>query len=144
MGFVSAAMGGLGFALPAAIGLRMAIPERPVVAVVGDGSSLYAIQSLWAAVQYSFRCCCWLCSVENIEPQLRHRTAYQAHSKAGPGGFERIEVAAMARALGCPAVRVENHGELLARLDELVPRLEGGSEPFLLEVAVEPDALFEP
>jgi benzoylformate decarboxylase len=48
LGFVSAAMGGLGFALPAAIGLRMARPDRPVVAVVGDGSSLYAIQALWA------------------------------------------------------------------------------------------------
>ena len=50
LGFVSAAMGGLGFALPAAIGLRMAMPDRPVVAVVGDGSSLYSIQSLWTAV----------------------------------------------------------------------------------------------
>ncbi len=34
-------MGGLGFALPAATGLRMALPDRPVVAIVGDGSSLY-------------------------------------------------------------------------------------------------------
>src|SRR5262249_53541464 len=41
LGFLSAAMGGLGFALPAAIGLRMGRPERPVVTVVGDGSSLY-------------------------------------------------------------------------------------------------------
>jgi benzoylformate decarboxylase len=44
-------MGGLGFALPAAIGLRMALPHRPVVAIVGDGSSLYSIQSLWSAAK---------------------------------------------------------------------------------------------
>ncbi len=37
LGFLSAAMGGLGFALPAAIGVRMAAPERPVVAVVVAG-----------------------------------------------------------------------------------------------------------
>jgi benzoylformate decarboxylase len=43
LGFLSAAMGGLGFALPAAVGVRMADPRRPVVAVVGDGSSLYGI-----------------------------------------------------------------------------------------------------
>ena len=45
-------MGGLGFALPAATGLRMALPERPVVAIVGDGSSLYGIQALWSAAHY--------------------------------------------------------------------------------------------
>ena len=52
MGFLSAAMGGLGFAIPAAIGLRMGDPARPVVAVVGDGSALYAIQGLWSAAHY--------------------------------------------------------------------------------------------
>src|ERR687890_355606 len=52
LGFLSAAMGGLGFALPAAIGVRMAAPRRPVIAVVGDGSSLYAIQALWSAAHY--------------------------------------------------------------------------------------------
>ncbi len=36
LGFLSAAMGGLGFALGGATGVRMALPERPVVAVVGD------------------------------------------------------------------------------------------------------------
>jgi thiamine pyrophosphate-dependent acetolactate synthase large subunit-like protein len=51
-GFVSAAMGGLGFALPGSIGIRMATPDRPVVAVVGDGSSLYSIQALWSAAHY--------------------------------------------------------------------------------------------
>ena len=52
LGFLSPAMGGLGFALPAATGLRMALPERPVVAIVGDGSSLYGIQALWSAAHY--------------------------------------------------------------------------------------------
>ena len=52
LGSLSPAMGGLGFGLPAAIGLRMALPGRPVVAIVGDGSSLYAIQSLWSAAHY--------------------------------------------------------------------------------------------
>jgi benzoylformate decarboxylase len=52
LGSLSPAMGGLGFALPAATGLRMARPDRPVVAIVGDGSSLYSIQSLWSAAQY--------------------------------------------------------------------------------------------
>src|SRR5919198_527786 len=52
LGFLSAAMGGLGFALAGATGVRMAQPDRPVVAVVGDGSSLYGIQALWSAAHY--------------------------------------------------------------------------------------------
>jgi benzoylformate decarboxylase len=43
------ASGGIGWALPAAIGIQLAHPERPVVAVVGDGSSMYSIQALWTA-----------------------------------------------------------------------------------------------
>lgn len=41
--------GGIGWGLPAAIGAKLALPERPVVALIGDGSAMYAIQSLWTA-----------------------------------------------------------------------------------------------
>ncbi|CFQ45816.1 benzoylformate decarboxylase [Yersinia aleksiciae] len=48
-----AAAGGLGFAMPASIGIQMACPSRPVFVVIGDGSSNYSIQSLWTAARYS-------------------------------------------------------------------------------------------
>jgi benzoylformate decarboxylase len=41
--------GGIGWGLPAAIGVKLALPERPVVALVGDGSALYTVQGLWTA-----------------------------------------------------------------------------------------------
>jgi len=41
----------LGFALPAAVGLQLAHPNRRVVCPVGDGSAQYSIQALWSAVQ---------------------------------------------------------------------------------------------
>ena len=41
--------GGIGWGLPAAIGAKLALPERPVVALVGDGSAMYTIQALWTA-----------------------------------------------------------------------------------------------
>ena len=44
--------GGLGYGLPAAIGVQLAQPERPVVGVIGDGSMQYAIAALWSAVAY--------------------------------------------------------------------------------------------
>jgi benzoylformate decarboxylase len=50
--FYSVPNGILGFALPAAVGLQLAHPERRVVCPVGDGSIQYSIQALWSAVQY--------------------------------------------------------------------------------------------
>jgi benzoylformate decarboxylase len=49
---MSAAGGGLGFALPAAAGAQLAAPDRPVVALIGDGSMQYAITALWTAAVY--------------------------------------------------------------------------------------------
>jgi benzoylformate decarboxylase len=50
--FYSVPNGILGFALPAAVGLQLAHPERRVVCPVGDGSIQYSVQALWSAVQY--------------------------------------------------------------------------------------------
>ena len=41
--------GGIGWGLPASIGAKIALPERPVVALVGDGSAMYTVQGLWTA-----------------------------------------------------------------------------------------------
>jgi benzoylformate decarboxylase len=49
---LSAAGGGLGYGLPAAVGAQLAAPDRPVVALMGDGSMHYAITALWSAVHY--------------------------------------------------------------------------------------------
>jgi benzoylformate decarboxylase len=43
------AAGGLGFAIPAALGVQLAEPSRPVIAIVGDGSANYSITALWTA-----------------------------------------------------------------------------------------------
>jgi len=47
--FHTCASGGLGHGLPAAIGVALAQPERKVIALLGDGSAMYAIQGLWSA-----------------------------------------------------------------------------------------------
>jgi benzoylformate decarboxylase len=49
---LSAAGGGLGWGLPASVGAQLAAPDRPVVAVMGDGSMHYAITALWTAAHY--------------------------------------------------------------------------------------------
>ncbi len=44
--------GGIGQGLPGAIGVKLAHPENPVIALVGDGSAMYTIQSLWTAAYH--------------------------------------------------------------------------------------------
>jgi benzoylformate decarboxylase len=49
--FFFPAAGGLGFGLPAAVGVALADPTRPVVAVLGDGALQYGVTGLWTAAQ---------------------------------------------------------------------------------------------
>ena len=43
--------GALGWGTPAAVGAKLAVPERPVVAVIGDGSFHFSAQAVWSAAQ---------------------------------------------------------------------------------------------
>jgi len=45
------ASGGLGFGMPAAVGVALAQPDRRVVGVIGDGSANFGITALWTAAQ---------------------------------------------------------------------------------------------
>src|SRR5260370_14236295 len=50
--YYCAAAGGLGFAMPAALGVQLAEPSRRVLAIIGDGSANYSITALWTAARY--------------------------------------------------------------------------------------------
>jgi len=141
LGFVSA-MGMLGFALPAAIGMRMARPDRPVLTVTGDGSALYQILALWSAAEY--RTGVLFVVLSNGRYAIMDRLAERS-GKTGPWPtFEGIDITALARAQGVEAIRVETHDDLAAQLDALVPTLATRTTPILLDVSVAPDETFDP
>ena len=140
-----AAMGGLGFGLPAAIGVRMASPTRPVVAVLGDGSSLYGIQALWSAAHY--RIGALIVVLANGRYAVMDRLAERhagGEAKVPWPAFPEVSLSAMARSFGCPALRIDTHDRLVAVLDEIVPTLASRTEPLLLDIGVAPDAEFHP
>jgi benzoylformate decarboxylase len=142
LGFLSAAMGGLGFALGGAAGVRMALPKRPVVAVVGDGSSLYGIQALWSAAHYGVGVLYVI--LTNGGYAIMDRLA-ERHGRPAPWpSFDDVEIATIARGFGCPARRVTTHDELLQTLDEVIPTLTSRDEPLLLDVAITPTQHFAP
>src|ERR1700742_2249244 len=51
-GYHALASGGIGWGLPASVGVSIANPDRPVVCFSGDGSAMYSIQSLWTAAHH--------------------------------------------------------------------------------------------
>src|ERR1700751_596149 len=133
-GFVSAAMGGLGFALPAAAGLRLGDPSRPVVAVLGDGSSLYAIQGLWSAARYA--CGVLFVVLSNGRYAIMDQLARRAGGKPPWPSFDDIDIAGLALSLSCQARRATTYEELIQVLDEVVPTLAVRASPLLLDVTV--------
>jgi thiamine pyrophosphate-dependent acetolactate synthase large subunit-like protein len=134
LGFLSAAMGGLGFAMPAAMGLKLACPQRPVVAVIGDGSSLYACQSLWSAQHYGAGVLYVVLS--NGGYAIMDLLASRAGGRAPWPSFGDIDIGGLASSLGCPALSVRTHDELARAFDNTIPRLAWLSEPLLMNVVV--------
>src|ERR671934_639504 len=141
LGFIGAAMGGLGFGLPGAMGLKLALPDRPVLAIVGDGSSLYTIQSLWSAAHYGLGPL--MIVLSNGRYAVMDRLA-EMSGKAGVWPAFDLEISALASTFGCEARRIERHDELLSALDEAVPTLRERREPLLLEVVVATETSFSP
>ena len=125
--------GGLGFALPASIGVQLAQPSRPVVCILGEGSAQYAIQGLWSAVAYEVPVTFLV--LRNSEYAILKWFAALEDVSAAPGlDLPALDTAALASGYGMKAERVD------AR-DELVETLRGAiaaEEPRLVEVGVTP------
>jgi len=132
LGFLGTANGGLGFGLSGSIGLRMGLPDRPVVGVIGDGSSIYAIQALWSAAQYEVGVL--LIVMANGRYAVMDSLAESVGGVQPWPGFASVDVAGLATCFGCPSIRVESHDELLRTLDDVLPGLAARREPLLLEV----------
>jgi benzoylformate decarboxylase len=135
LGFLSAAMGGLGFGIPAAIGMRMAQPDRPVIAVIGDGSSIYCIQALWTAARYGVGVIFFI--MDNAHYLVMERLIAQ-RGKAPWPSLAGVSVDGLATAFGVPAISVGTTEALTELLDAVLPGLRARHEPLVVNVELEP------
>jgi benzoylformate decarboxylase len=133
-GFLSTANGCLGFGLAGSIGLRMGLPDRPVVAVLGDGSTTYAIQALWSAAHYDVGVL--LVVLANGRYAVMDGLARRVGRAAAWPAFESVDIGGLARAFGCPSVRVSTYEDLVRTLEEVLPHLASRREPLVLEAVV--------
>ena len=116
--FYTMASGGLGYGLPAAVGVSLAEPARRVACVIGDGSLMYSIQALWTAVQH--RLPLSVIVVNNGGYGAMRSFSRVLKVKSPPGiDLPGLEFSQLATGMGCPAVRVTCAPDLRSALVEL-------------------------
>jgi benzoylformate decarboxylase len=129
--FYATASGGLGFGLPAAVGVALAQRDRRTIALIGDGSSMYAIQALWTAAQ---------CKLPVTIVLVRNGTYAALRGLGKRLGTQSlvgvdlpdIDFVALATGLGCEGTRVENGTDLRSALE----RAMQSASPSLVEVVI--------
>jgi benzoylformate decarboxylase len=135
--------GGIGWGLPAALGVKLAQPDRPVVALVGDGSAMYTIQALWTAAHESIPVV-WVIFNNASYRILKQRTHALKGFSAADDRYVAMDLAdpaldhvGLARAQGVP-------GEVVEKTADVGPAVRRGlasGGPYLLDARV--DASFK-
>ena len=129
--FHTCASGGLGFGLPASVGVALARPGRKVIALLGDGSAMYSIQGLWSAAE--LRLAIAFIIVNNSSYRALEEFSRHFGIETLPGmRLPHLDFCALARAQGVSGRRVEHCADLDAALLELF----AADVPMLLEVSV--------
>ncbi len=133
-GFYGLASGGLGFALPGAIGVSLALPGRPLAAIVGDGSALYGIQALWTAAHLELPIT-YVITHNRGYRILKERLVSMRKTDRFLGMDIRdpaIDYVALAQSMGVPGQRIVDPQDIAPALRDALA--SGG--PRLLEVMV--------
>jgi acetolactate synthase-1/2/3 large subunit len=134
--------GSLGWGLPGAMGVKCALPDRPVLCFTGDGGAYYHLAELETAA----RCGINLVVVVNNNDSLNQEiplveAAYREKRRERSGEIWRfrrgVDFARIAQIMGCAGFRVEKPGELEA----LLPRAFAMDKPVVIDVASDEQAL---
>ena len=113
--FYTMASGGLGYGLPAAVGIALGRPGSRTVCLIGDGSAMYSIQALWTAAQRKLPLTVVVINNSGYGAMRSFSQVMQVRNVPGlelPG----IDFVAIAEGMGCDAMRVSKSSELAPAL----------------------------
>jgi benzoylformate decarboxylase len=124
--------GGLGFGLPAAVGIALAQPDKRVICVIGDGSSLYSIQAIWTAVQFQLPVTFIVINNQKYAALKRFAGVFGFPQNAEIAGTDlpSLDIGGFAKAQDCDAIRIDSAMELRSALEQALHR----RGPSLVEV----------
>jgi benzoylformate decarboxylase len=139
--YVGARGGGIGQALPGALGVKLAHPDRPVVALSGDGSAMYSIQALWTAAHHDLAVVFVILNNREYRILKHNMDIYRQRFGAKPDrGYPNMDLVGpdlgfvdLARGMGVAGERVTEPDDLRPAL----ARALAAGRPFLLDVAIE-------
>ena len=129
------ASGGIGWALPAAVGVQLANLNRPVCAVVGDGSSMYSIQALWTAAHLKLPITYVIANNRSYKILKQRLKAFHNNSCFVGMDFNdpQIDFIGLARSFGMKGQRLSDPEEF----KEALSLAMGSGEASLIEVIVD-------
>jgi benzoylformate decarboxylase len=133
--------GSLGVGLPGGLGLKLAHPDRTVVAFAGDGGSMYTIQALWTAAHHRLDVKFVICNNRmyrllklNLQPYWQEQ---QSPLRAFPPSFDLgdpdIDFVRLAESMGVAATRIELPSQVAAGIERALAH----DGPFLIELVID-------
>jgi acetolactate synthase I/II/III large subunit len=126
----SGGLGTMGFGLPAAIGAQMGRPDATVINVTGDGSIMMNLQELATLKRYDLPIKVLLFDNHMLGMVRQWQELFHNRRYSEVDLSDNPDFAAVARAMGIPAIRVEESGEVQPAIDRIL------SEPGSLLVHV--------
>ena len=113
-GYHALASGGIGWGLPASVGVSLANPARPVVCFSGDGSSMYSIQSLWTAANHKLPLNFVIANNGGYRIIKQRLLAFHGDDHYVGMDFvdPPVDFSGMAKSLGLEAIRITDPAEL--------------------------------
>jgi benzoylformate decarboxylase len=134
-GFHALASGGIGWGLPAAVGVALAQAPRPVCCYSGDGSAMYSIQALWTAAHHKLPITYVIAN--NGGYRIIKQRLLSFHGNDHYVGMDfadpAIDFAALAKSLGMPSEKISDPDAVPSALR----RAFSTPGPKLLDVVVE-------
>ncbi|HUS95918.1 MAG TPA: thiamine pyrophosphate-binding protein [Hyphomicrobiaceae bacterium] len=133
--FHGLASGGIGWGVPAAVGVALAQAPRPVCAVIGDGSAMYSIQAMWTAASMKLPVTYVICNNGGYRIIKQRLLSFHGNDHFIGMDFKDppIDFCAMAESMGIPAQRIERPGDLREALTQSMST----PGPKLLDVVVD-------
>ncbi|MBN9003874.1 MAG: thiamine pyrophosphate-binding protein [Rhizobiales bacterium] len=117
-GYHALASGGIGWGLPASVGVSLANPDRPVVCYSGDGSAMYSIQSLWTAAHHKLPLNVVIANNGGYRIIKQRLLAF--HKDDNYIGMDfvdpPVDFSGIAKALGLKAIRIDDPKDLDGKL----------------------------